>query len=133
MEKIIPTPSQVKILIETSQDVLCPVGEMKLTQYFSRFFQDLHPLSRTFATDPRVIESDIGLVPVELPHYPPQAVGDQCTGIYKVGYIFFRSANYHFGESIQHIKYVMSLERSFYSASTRFCYIKIYANMAEKS
>ena len=66
MEKIIPTPSHVGILILTSWDVLCPVGEIKPTQHFCALFSRFVFL--TFATNPRVVESFIGLAPMEQPH-----------------------------------------------------------------
>ena len=54
------------VLIQTSRDILYPVGEMKLTQHFCVLVSGFaSPIPYFFATDPEVVESLIGSVPVE--------------------------------------------------------------------
>ena len=60
-----PTPSQVRMLIQTSRDVLHPVMEVGLTFHFP--VQKLPP-PPTLVTDPRVVESVVRLAPMEQPH-----------------------------------------------------------------
>ena len=40
-EKSTLTPSQVRILLQSNQDVLCPVREVKLVQIFHALFQSI--------------------------------------------------------------------------------------------
>ena len=50
--------------------LVCAVScwDISLTQHFCVLFHGFHPNFRTFANDPRVIESVIGSVPVEQAH-----------------------------------------------------------------
>ena len=64
MEKMIPTPSQVKILIQTSQHVLCPIE----SSIFVCFFSGFYPKFNEICNQPRVIESVTRSVPVEQLH-----------------------------------------------------------------
>ena len=68
VEKNILTLIQVRILLQTSRDALHPVGQVKLTQIFARFFSGFSNRSLTLQSDPRVIESVVGSAPVEHLH-----------------------------------------------------------------
>ena len=61
-----PIPSQVGILIQTSQDVLRPVGEV-----------DFCPRPSSQLAEPRVVGSVVGLAPVEhTPQGPISSIHD---------------------------------------------------------
>ena len=61
VEKNIPIPSQVGILIQTGRDALHDAGEVKLTHIICLPFLDFCTRSQTQLTDFRVIGSVVGL------------------------------------------------------------------------
>ena len=68
MEKNTLTSIQVGILLQTTSDALHPAGMVEPTQIFISFFLDFRPRPQTFLIGPRVVESVVGLAPVEHPH-----------------------------------------------------------------
>ena len=65
MQKMILTPSQAGICIQTSREVLRLVGDVCI---FAPVFVVFVPDSNTFATNPNVIGLVIRSVPVDHPH-----------------------------------------------------------------
>ena len=67
VEKSIPAPNLVRVLLLISRDTVHPVGEIKLTQILGTLFSEFCPQSLSFASNPRVIQWVIGSTPVEHP------------------------------------------------------------------